>query len=39
MGIEFPTELVVMGTRDIVIDVILGMNWLTKYQVGLAMIR
>jgi hypothetical protein len=23
-----------MGTRDVDIDVILGMNWLTKYQVG-----
>jgi hypothetical protein len=25
-----------MGTRDVDIDVILGMNWLTKYQVGLS---
>jgi hypothetical protein len=35
-GIEFPADLVVMGTRDIDIDVILGMNWLTKYQAGLS---
>jgi hypothetical protein len=33
-GIEFPADLIVMGTRDVDIDVILGMNWLTKYQVG-----
>jgi hypothetical protein len=25
-----------MGTQDVDIDVILGMNWLTKYQVGLS---
>jgi hypothetical protein len=25
-----------MGTRDKDIDVILGMNWLTKYQAGLS---
>jgi hypothetical protein len=25
-GIEFPTDLIVMGTRDETIDVILGMN-------------
>jgi hypothetical protein len=25
-----------MGTRDVDIDVILGMNWLTKYQAGLS---
>jgi hypothetical protein len=29
-GIAFPTNLIVMGTRGI--DVILGMNWLDKYQ-------
>ena len=33
--IEFPIDLVVMGTRDVDIDVILGMNWLTKFQAGL----
>jgi hypothetical protein len=35
-GIEFPTDLIVMGTWDVDIDVILGMNWLTKYQAGLS---
>jgi hypothetical protein len=35
-GIEFPAYLIVMGTRDVDIDVILGMNWLTKYQAGLS---
>jgi hypothetical protein len=35
-GIEFPDDLIVMGTRDVDIDVILGMNWLTKYQAGLS---
>jgi predicted aspartyl protease len=30
-GIVFPTNLIVMGTQGI--DVILGMNWLDKYQV------
>jgi hypothetical protein len=25
-----------MGTRDVTIDVILGMNWLTKYQASLS---
>jgi hypothetical protein len=35
-GIEFPADLIVMGTRDVDIDVILGMNWLTKYQAGLS---
>jgi hypothetical protein len=25
-----------MGTRNVDIDVILGMNWLTKYQAGLS---
>jgi hypothetical protein len=34
-GIVFPTDLIVMGTRDVDIDVILWMNWLTKYQAGL----
>jgi hypothetical protein len=34
-GIEFPANLVVMGTQDVDIDVTLGMNWLTKYQAGL----
>jgi hypothetical protein len=35
-GIEFPADLIVMGTRDVDIDVILGMNWLTKYQASLS---
>jgi hypothetical protein len=35
-GIEFPTDLIVIGSRDVDIDVILGMNWLTMYQVGLS---
>jgi hypothetical protein len=35
-GIEFPADLVVMGTRDVDIDAILGMNWSTKYQAGLS---
>jgi hypothetical protein len=34
-GIGFSTDLVVMDTRDVDIDVILGMNWLTKYKAGL----
>jgi hypothetical protein len=25
-----------MGTRDVAVDVILGMNWLTKYQESLS---
>jgi hypothetical protein len=29
-GIAFPANLIVMGTQGI--DVILGMNWLDKYQ-------
>jgi hypothetical protein len=33
-GVEFPADLVVMGTQDIDIDFIVGMNWLMKYQVG-----
>jgi hypothetical protein len=35
-GIEFPTDLIVMGTLNVTIDVILGMNWLTKYQASLS---
>jgi hypothetical protein len=35
-GIEFPTDLIVMGNQDATIDVILGMNWLTKYQASLS---
>jgi hypothetical protein len=35
-GIEFPTDLIVMGNQDTTIDVILGMNWLTKYQASLS---
>jgi hypothetical protein len=35
-GIELLADLIVMGTRDVDIDVILGMNWLTKYQAGLS---
>jgi hypothetical protein len=34
-GIEFPADLIVMGNQDATIDVILGMNWLTKYQASL----
>jgi hypothetical protein len=34
--IEFTADLIVMGTRDVTIDVILGMNWLTKYQASLS---
>jgi hypothetical protein len=34
-GIEFPADLIVMGNQDTTIDVILGMNWLTKYQASL----
>jgi hypothetical protein len=29
-GIEFPANLIVMGTQEI--DVVLGINWLDKYQ-------
>jgi hypothetical protein len=36
MGIEFPADLIVMSTRDVDIDVILGMNWLTKCQACLS---
>jgi hypothetical protein len=35
-GIEFPADLIVMGNQDTSIDVILGMNWLTKYQASLS---
>jgi hypothetical protein len=35
-GIEFPAHLIVMGNQDTTIDVILGMNWLTKYQASLS---
>jgi hypothetical protein len=35
-GIKFPIDLVIMGTRDVDIYVILRMNWLTKYQVDLS---
>jgi hypothetical protein len=35
-GIKFPTDLIVMDNQDATIDVILGMNWLTKYQANLS---
>jgi hypothetical protein len=35
-GIEFPADLIVMGNQDTTIDVILGMNWLTKHQASLS---
>jgi predicted aspartyl protease len=35
-GIEFSADLIVMGNQDTTIDVILGMNWLTKYQASLS---
>jgi hypothetical protein len=35
-GIEFHADLIVMGNQDATIDVILGMNWLTKYQARLS---
>jgi hypothetical protein len=35
-GIEFLDDLIVMGNQDTTIDVILGMNWLTKYQASLS---
>jgi hypothetical protein len=35
-GTEFPTDLIVMVTQDVTIDVILGMNWLAKYQARLS---
>jgi hypothetical protein len=34
--IEFLADLIVMGTQDVDIDFILGMNWLTKYQAVLS---
>ena len=35
-GIEFLADLIVMGNQDTTIDVILGMNWLTKYHANLS---
>jgi hypothetical protein len=35
-GIEFLADLIVMDNQDTTIDVILGMNWLTKYQASLS---
>jgi hypothetical protein len=35
-GIEFPADLIFMSNQDTTIDVILGMNWLTKYQASLS---
>jgi hypothetical protein len=35
-GIEFLANLIVMGNQHTTIDVILGMNWLTKYQASLS---
>jgi hypothetical protein len=35
-GIEFPTDLIVMSNQDATIDIILGMNWITKYQASLS---
>jgi hypothetical protein len=35
-GIKLPIKLIVMGTQDVDIDVILGMNWLIKFQAGLS---
>jgi hypothetical protein len=35
-GIEFPADLIVMGNQDVTIDVILWMNWLTKYQASVS---
>jgi hypothetical protein len=35
-GIEFPADLILMGNQDTTIDVILGMNWLTKYQASIS---
>jgi hypothetical protein len=34
--IEFPADLIVMGNQDTTIVVVLGMNWLTKYQANLS---
>jgi hypothetical protein len=36
-GIDFPANLIVMGTQGI--DVILGINWLDKYQALSVVIR
>jgi hypothetical protein len=35
-GIVFLADLIVMGNQDATIDVILWMNWLTKYQASLS---
>jgi hypothetical protein len=35
-GIKFTADLIIMGTQDVTIDVILGMNWLAKYQASLS---
>src|SRR5688572_15806817 len=35
-GIEFLADLIVMINQDATIYVILGMNWLTKYQASLS---
>jgi hypothetical protein len=35
-GIEFPANLIVTCNQDTTIDVILGMNWLSKYQANLS---
>jgi hypothetical protein len=35
-GVEFPAHLIIIGTQDVTIDVLLGMNWLTKYQASLS---
>jgi hypothetical protein len=35
-GIEFSADLIVMANQDATIDVILGMNWLTKHQASLS---
>ena len=35
-GIEFLADLIIMGNQEATIDVILGMNWLNKYQASLS---
>jgi hypothetical protein len=35
-GIDFHVDLIVMSNQGTTIDVILGMNWLTKYQASLS---
>jgi hypothetical protein len=35
-GIDFPADLIVMGNQYTTIDVILGMNWLTKYRASIS---